>query len=561
MRHLVLLLTAAGAIVSAPSAHADDWQPHRVQIAGADKRVWVIAESKPAGDKLPVVRVWSTDADTPKPSPYLRPISGDPIAAAATDKALRILYEDLSLWRYEPKSTPSTGALFVTQSDQAPLAFAGDAAGNTTWFLVDADSLVEPESATQPAIEEPSTTQPAATQPAASQPATPPEKLALLRLERGFWTRIDVPKFAAGFTRYRLSVRDKIVHVFWIANHNTEIDYATYSEDEWTPQKVAVSGTQIERCWAGSSRDGPVLILGTPTADPKKIELSIAFQTETGWQHSKPAGPGSTTLKVDPDKVAATIAKEQLAVAFIDGDDVRFAWGDISASPTIRASTLTKVVPSLDSSQQRWQDFVETAILLLMFTIVLATRREQMQTPAAVPEGYVLAPNWRRGFAALIDFSPAAIVVLLLYGDTLIPLMRATNASSETLAQTPAQLAQLQKIWFVFVAIYGAWCFILEALGHTTLGKRILNCRVLSADGSAPTGRQIVIRNILRIIIVGFGMSGLLVTFMLMAMFTINRQRLGDILANTIVVQPAPKPLDPHDSYPYDDHDSTGNGF
>lgn len=533
-------------------------------LSGSDERVWVVAASKGEADSEPEVRFWfSADSaapgmtSAPKPSPNIQPVTGNPIFAAADKSSLRVLFADLALWRYEPKSLPATDALFVLQSEREPLAFAGDAAQGITWFLVDADSLARPVSTSQADDEDEVATQPAPT----TQASEKPTHLALLRLERGFWTRIDVPAFAAGFDAYQLAVRNGHIHLFWRNPAGNVISYSEFQDDAWSPPDVAVKGVVIERFWVGSSLTGPVLIVGSPAESKGKLNLSIAFENEKGWVHSKPIGPSAAPLAVSRDAVAATIACNQLAVAVIDDGAIQFAWGDISTAPTIRKTELSTVIPTLDSAKQRWRDFVQTAVLLVLFTIVLTTRREQMQTPAAVPRGYILATVGRRAMATLIDVSPAAILILLLNWDFIGPLLQTYGASDAPVVQNPEVIARQDRIWLLFVVLYGGWCLVLEGLGHTTLGKRILNCRVLSADGTAPTGRQILIRNVLRILIVGLGVSGVLVTFMLLAMFTVNRQRLGDILANTIVVQPTPTPSKIDESNPFDDRDPRDDGY
>lgn len=563
----VACLLVLGILAIAPlRAIAGDWQPDRILLSGSDERVWVVAASRAEGDKVPEARFWfSTDnadkkvAAAPKPSPNLQPVSGNPTFAAADKSALRVLYGDLALWRYETKSFPATDALFVIQSERPPLAFAGDAAQNVSWFLVDADTLARPVTTSQADDE--------ATVEAASQPAPTtlsaekPKHLALLRLERGFWTRIDVPEFATGFDGYRMAIRHERVHVFWQNAAGDTISYSAFSNDTWSPPAVAIRDRKVERYWVGSSLKGPILIVGLPAESANTLHLSIAFENNKGWVLSKPIGTGGTPLTVSRDAVSATIACNQLAVAMIEDSAIQFAWGDISTAPTIRKTALSMAIPSTDATNQGWRNTVQTMVLLLLVTIVLATRREQMQTPAAIPKGYILATVWRRAMASLIDVSPAAILILLLNWDFLGPLLQAVGSSDVPVLQSPEVIARQDKIWMLFVAMYGGWCFVLEGLGHTTLGKRILNCRVLSADGTAPTARQILIRNAIRILIVGLGTSGVLVTFMLLAMFTVNRQRLGDILANTIVVQPTPPPLKLDESSPFDDGDSRDGRF
>ena len=84
--------------------------------------------------------------------------------------------------------------------------------------------------------------------------------------------------------------------------------------------------------------------------------------------------------------------------------------------------------------------------------------------------------------------------------------------------------------------VYFGYFIVLEGSSGTTLGKRLLKLRVVKVDGTPITMRESAIRNILRII------DGIL--FYLVGAIIIwtnpNKQRLGDRLAQTIVVRDVP---------------------
>ncbi len=53
-----------------------------------------------------------------------------------------------------------------------------------------------------------------------------------------------------------------------------------------------------------------------------------------------------------------------------------------------------------------------------------------------------------------------------------------------------------------------------------------------------------MLRNVCRILMVGIGPSGWIITIMMMGMLSRNRQRVGDLLAFTVVVEDAPPPVE-----------------
>ena len=75
--------------------------------------------------------------------------------------------------------------------------------------------------------------------------------------------------------------------------------------------------------------------------------------------------------------------------------------------------------------------------------------------------------------------------------------------------------------------------FVLEATMGATLGKRLMGLRVVKEDGSPISWTESIIRNLLRIV---DGLFGYLVGAIIV-WNTQRRQRLGDIVAHTVVVK------------------------
>jgi uncharacterized RDD family membrane protein YckC len=86
-----------------------------------------------------------------------------------------------------------------------------------------------------------------------------------------------------------------------------------------------------------------------------------------------------------------------------------------------------------------------------------------------------------------------------------------------------------------FVGIYIVWCIVFEMLWRTTPGKRLLGCEVRLENFEKPYAVQIVIRNITKFVEL---MPYLQIwPFLLVVLFTRNHQRVGDLLAHTLVVE------------------------
>ena len=86
-----------------------------------------------------------------------------------------------------------------------------------------------------------------------------------------------------------------------------------------------------------------------------------------------------------------------------------------------------------------------------------------------------------------------------------------------------------------FTLVFFLYFIILEGLGGATVGKRLLGLRVVREDGSACGLGRAVVRNVLRII---DGLPFLYLLGVVIIGRSEKKQRLGDILAKTVVVRP-----------------------
>ncbi|MEK6230069.1 MAG: RDD family protein, partial [Actinomycetota bacterium] len=110
--------------------------------------------------------------------------------------------------------------------------------------------------------------------------------------------------------------------------------------------------------------------------------------------------------------------------------------------------------------------------------------------------------------------------------DLMVPLGMGVAAAAAGLSLTRGM-----QVVVLGWALY--YCFALESSGGQTLGKRVMKLRVVSADGSPATNTQIAKRTIVRI--VEWNIIGLIV----MVVSGERRQRLGDMLADTVVTDAA----------------------
>jgi len=145
-----------------------------------------------------------------------------------------------------------------------------------------------------------------------------------------------------------------------------------------------------------------------------------------------------------------------------------------------------------------------------------------IETPEGISFTLLLASPITRFLAWLIDFL------------AILALNSALQNALQIIGVLGADFSQAAGILGYFGLSTGYGIVLEWRLRGQTLGKRVLGLRVMDAQGLRLDFSQIVIRNLLRAI-------DLLPLFYLVggmvAVFTRNAQRLGDLAANTIVVR------------------------
>lgn len=156
--------------------------------------------------------------------------------------------------------------------------------------------------------------------------------------------------------------------------------------------------------------------------------------------------------------------------------------------------------------------------------------RLEIETSDHVVLRYDLAGGGNRGFAALVDF---ACALLLVFGGIAVWAI-AGAVLPPRVVQPLAGLAIASILllgWSYFVILEWLW-------EGQTLGKRLFGLRVISGDGSPASFTAILIRNLVRVVDFLPGVYGL---GLLVIVLSGRSQRLGDLAAGTFVVR-APRP-------------------
>ena len=166
--------------------------------------------------------------------------------------------------------------------------------------------------------------------------------------------------------------------------------------------------------------------------------------------------------------------------------------------------------------------FCSFALVFLGMTLLRERARVAIAGTAPQPPEMLCVGLFPRTMAYLLDF------ILLL--PILLGLAGITAFSLEEVFQDPGAAIVL----VLFTAVELAYRFAMEWAFGWTVGKRILGLRVTELDGSRLTFRGALIRNVIRII--DGNVYGVIIAIA-MILKTKRRQRLGDVLGKTMVIQ------------------------
>lgn len=518
-------------LLLAPSLiHAEPWKPARIWVAGSDQSTWVVGASGAQAPALSIVQMWyagkTGDLFAPKQRQFLPPISGDPVWVGADGDALRILFSDLTACDYFGGRPYSPGAPWKDQCRGRPAAWAGDATGGVFWALVKTDDLLAATTATNPDEE--------------NAPEKKEEsRLTLLRLRGGVWRRMDTPATAAAGSAFWIASRDAAPRLFWAIKERVFV--AELHDGRWESPRLVLTDREVRHGWAGATSEGLVFVAAGPVAGGL-FDLHLYQEKEGIWSSAGSAREGNEILTLDPLACGVGIVRGRLCVARpTAGGEVEFGAAALGVAPALRFSAPLSARRDEFTQRPQWEDAVTLGVLLAIMTGVLWFRREEAVRTLRFPVGLAPAAVWKRVAAAAIDLLPAFAMTSPWWMPKYMAFMRehGTDLSSDLRATLASELTF--ETYATFLA-FGGWCCVWEAFAGRTPGKMALGCRVISVQGGKPSVAQSLVRNAVRVLMVSLGASGLLVTLMTILIVTRNRQRLGDLLARTVVVEPGLAP-------------------
>lgn len=469
---------------------------------------------------------------------------------AAGGESLIIIQQDNSVLRFQLKTDPRTGGDMAVSQVIPPLLPAVEVrsitmAGENVWVLVrvrDEATLRAidlPKSAIPPEIDAEGKPLPNATgdREVERLPFDPDEMLPtyrLLKLAGSRWLRTAIPQDWPDQWQ-----RDG--RAFLVTRRPTDESPALLipfdADDKPLDDTVAVYEKNKEGDWnrtdhiTGIDFDlSPIIVqqqivLGRKIYNPKQVEVALFMlkAPQEGDDRNivelsslvidRPAEPNEFGI-VSFDQAMTLVARDEEQRAHWTSRDIR---DDIRQQQT----ELHIVQPNILDDQ--------AGVLLLIGVVSMATviflafwKRDPKANELNLPKPWILGDLIRRLMAALIDLMPGLLVTILIYDKSPIEVLQSwpLDASFKELAAP-----------LLLIAVFVWLTMMFELFTARTPGKMVMGLRVMTLDGEPPSLWAILGRNFLKLF-------DLIAPPMLLLMFiSPHRQRLGDLVARTVVVQ------------------------
>ena len=206
---------------------------------------------------------------------------------------------------------------------------------------------------------------------------------------------------------------------------------------------------------------------------------------------------------------------------------------DVRGRTLLEPTDLIVDMPSPMDEAAQYMMLVFIAVLVAMLMLAFR-RRDADWNKLELPEDRIVADLPRRAVAAAIDMAPGLVGSMLYFHIWFNELMLRWpgNAVAHTLSQmVPGSIV---------IAVFVTHTTLSELCFARTLGKAIIGLRTTTLTGARPKSWQLLVRGLLKVLDLIPGAWLLL----LLPVISPHRQRLGDLVARTVVTRKAPPPLE-----------------
>jgi uncharacterized RDD family membrane protein YckC len=212
------------------------------------------------------------------------------------------------------------------------------------------------------------------------------------------------------------------------------------------------------------------------------------------------------------------------AVALVGASrEGQFQWTRMDLSGRVLEPPTALAEPTSLILSQAADYFVLVGVLVLATLIMFVFwRRDPAWNRLELPRGVVLADLGQRAVAAVVDLLPCLGIVAIGFGVN----------PQEIAEHWPGRSGGWDQMipGVTVVGLFVAHTMVTELVSGQTLGKMILGIRVAGLDGRPAGPWRIVVRNVMKL----FDLIAW--PLLILPLFVPSQQRLGDLVARTVVV-------------------------
>lgn len=336
----------------------------------------------------------------------------------------------------------------------------------------------------------------------------------------GNWSNLlDVPADGEKLVQARMAVFDRTVYVLV---QDPLWHLLACTDGRWS-QVPLPEGVGNWRMLALEAFNGQVIVAGFQNQD-KKMLISRRPVASGQWQSPQDVAiPAAWGEPAAVGRIGDRLAVAASAKTGWQSGSITVLDGQFRPGPDVFEVGIDRA-----SAEKAIETYYWVALGLI---IVLMFMPGQIRTaPFSLPPGVRPGNLLRRGFAFVIDAFPIMAIVVAVIGPVPMDLVKFTWDD------VPPVFAYYS---IGFSALFLAYSITMEFLRGATVGKMLMGLRVVGDGARRATLREVALRNILKVPEF-FGPSPfLLPLFLLFPILTRYRQRIGDKLAWTAVVDAA----------------------
>lgn len=289
-------------------------------------------------------------------------------------------------------------------------------------------------------------------------------------------------------------------------------------------------GGQLTAVMAGAEKDGR---RGLHLASYRPANDGADDGT---WRVSRiRRGDEPATWAADAMPLAGRLGSDQVALVWREDGAMKLAACSLSGELTDRGAVEKLDDPPPDGTGGTVMEYFMWGVMAAILLSIFLLRPRTAAGPFLLPARRRPARLGKRLVAGLIDLLPWSFLAVAIFRPPMPELNWDDTGAlvgtllSQTMATRKAAYASIASM-----VLYVGYCIVMELKLGATVGKRLMHLATVNEEGRKPGLREAVLRNLVKVIELSWPIG--LPLLLIVPLLTRARQRLGDMLARTAVI-------------------------